>query len=102
MHERKNESKQERKIESKQERKQERKKEGKKERSASSIPPAARYLYAAWSAAGDALIWARWYKTRATTISLVDGASGAARAVLSYDFSDAYGHPGSPLLEEGQ
>ena len=59
-----------------------------------------RYLYLAWSARGEALAWSRWYQTRATTILKVDSA-GQETTYMAYDFSDAYGHPGSPLMEEG-
>lgn len=60
-----------------------------------------RIVDAEWGADGAALVWSRQYHTRTTTITYVSPA-GVPRPYMSYDFSDAYGHPGSPLLEEGR
>ena len=59
-----------------------------------------RYRHADWGADGSALLWERWYHTRRTIVTRLSH-TGEASRYLEYDFSDAYGHPGSPLLEEG-
>ena len=59
-----------------------------------------RYLSLEWAADGTALVWTRWYKTRTTSILLVEPA-GEPRLYMEYDFSDGYGHPGAPLVEPG-
>ena len=46
-----------------------------------------RFLDLKWSAEGAALVWARWYATRTTTISFVEP-SGEARPYMKYDYSD--------------
>jgi len=50
-------------------------------------------------AGGTAVVWERWYKVRTTIISKV-APGGAMEQLMTYDFSDGYNHPGSPLLED--
>ena len=61
---------------------------------------ATRYQHARWTAGGTAVVWERWYKVRTTIISKV-APGGAMEQLMTYDFSDGYNHPGTPLLEEG-
>jgi len=64
---------------------------------------ATRYQFAKFSAEGDAMVWERWYNTRRTIISFVpaDGGAEKMHPMMTYDFSDGYNHPGSPLSEVG-
>ena len=59
-----------------------------------------RFLDAEFGADGAALVWSRKYHSRTTTITFVSP-DGHARPYMTYDYSDAYNHPGHPLLEEG-
>ena len=54
-----------------------------------------------WGADGTALVWERWYHDRRTTISRISPQGDVLSPYMEYDFSDAYHHPGSPLLEPG-
>ena len=59
-----------------------------------------RFLDAEFGADGAALVWSRKYHSRTTTITHVSP-DGHTRPYMTYDYSDAYNHPGHPLLEEG-
>jgi len=54
-----------------------------------------------WASDGSALLWERWYHDRRTTISRISCRGDVTSPYMEYDFSDAYEHPGSPLLEPG-
>ena len=59
-----------------------------------------RFQHAQYAEDGTALVWERWYHTRRTIITRLSP-DGKPSPHMEYDFSDAYNHPGSPLLAPG-